>query len=388
MKFLVLLFLLISVSFSFSQNDTLTIVSYNLLNFPDGRNDCGASNINPINRTDTLRKILGYLKPAIFVACEIQTKAGADSVLTRSLNVFGTSHYQMAPFQASIGGGGALNNALYYNADKLMFLRQTPIQTSSRDINHYTLYVIDPNLGIHRDTVFIDICMAHLKAGNTTADQITRAQQTQTFRTNIDARPSMHNYIICGDMNVYSASEQCYQNLITGGSRPFFDPIASPGNWNNNGSFAAIHTQSPRTSGSYACGSNGGLDDRFDQILLTENVLTGSDHLKFIPSSYQAVGNDGQHFNSNILAAPFTTQYPDSVKRALFYQSDHLPVTLKLEVNLPIANGLGLTYSTNGPLCAGSTDGMANVTPLYGTAPFSYEWDANTGNQTTAAATA
>ena len=377
------------VSFSmilFAQNDTITLVSYNLLNFPDGRNDCGSGNVNLPNRSDSLRKIMQYLKPDILVACEIQHKDGADSVLTRSLNVFGATNYQMAPFMYSSGGGGGLNNAMYYNSDKLIFLRQKPILTDGRDMNHYTLMVKDPNISQHRDTIFIEVHMAHLKAGNGTSNAAQRASQTQTFRTYVDSKPLMRNHFFCGDYNVYTSSETCYQNLTTGGVNPFFDPIFSPGSWTSNASFAAIHTQSPRTSGGWACGAAGGMDDRFDQILVTQNVLSGQDNLNYVTNSYDAVGNDGLHYNSSLLSAPVNTQYPDSIINAIFYLSDHLPVALKLVPVLPTNNGLGLTYSTNGPLCEGNANGTATVTRLYGVAPYSIQWDANANNQTTATA--
>ncbi len=386
MKILMIFLCFTILSKAFAQNDTLTFVSYNLLNFPDGRNDCGSGNVNLPNRTDTLRKILQYLKPDIFVGCEIQTKAGADSILTRSLNVFGASNYQMAPFIYSNGGGGSLNNALFYNSDKLIFLRQKPILTSSRDINHYTLMAKDPNIAQHRDTIFIEVHMAHLKAGNSSANAAERATQTQVFRNYVETKPLMRNHIFCGDLNVYSSNEQGYQNLITGGSNPFFDPIFAPGNWTNNSAFAAIHTQSPRSSGTWACGATGGMDDRFDQILVTQNVLSGADALSYMTNSYKAVGNDGQHYNTSLLSLPVNSQYPDSVVNAIFYLSDHLPVTMKMLPNLPTSNGLGLTYVHNGPLCSGNLNGTVTVTPLYGTAPYTYLWDSNTGNQTSATA--
>jgi hypothetical protein len=386
MKIILIISFLAFVPLFKAQNDTLTIVSYNLLNFPDGRNDCGTSNINPANRTDTLRRILGFLKPDIFMACEIQTQNGADSVLTRSLNVFGATNYAMAPFQYSQGGGGSLNNAMFYNTDKLIFLRQNAIPTSSRDINHYTLYAKDPNLAQNRDTIFIEAYMSHLKAGSGSAEQATRAEQTQVFRTYVDSKPLMRNHLIGGDMNVYSSSEACYQNLISGGSVAFNDPISSPGNWNNNSSFANIHTQSTRTSGSIACGSTGGLDDRFDQILTSANVLSGSDNLTYVPNSYKAVGNDGLHFNQSLIGAPLNAQYPDSVVRALYMMSDHLPVVIKVVPHLPTSNGLALTYLHNGPLCIENANGTATVTPLHGVAPYTYLWDANANNQNTSTA--
>ena len=386
MKNILSAFVLIVSLASFAQNDTITMVSYNLLNFPNGRTDCGAGNVNLPNRSDTLRKIMQYLKPDILVACEVQTEDGADSVLTRSLNVFGATNYIMAPFVYSSGGGGSLNNVMYFNSDKLIFLRQKPIATNGRDINHYTLMVKDPNIAQHRDTIFLDVYMAHLKAGNSSSNAAQRATQTQILRTYVDSKPLMRNHFFCGDLNVYTSGETCYQTMVSTGQIPFFDPIFSPGNWNNNSSFAAVHTQSPRTSGGLACGASGGMDDRFDQILVSQNVLSGQDNVNYVANSYDAVGNDGQHYNSSLLSSPAITQYPDSVVKAIYYLSDHLPVMLEFVPVLPTTNGLGLTYVANGPLCEGSSNGTATVTPLYGVQPFAFQWDANAGSQTTATA--
>jgi hypothetical protein len=384
MRSLLLIFIF-QVSFLSAQTDTITIVSYNLLNFPNGRNDCGTSNINLPNRADTLRKILGYVKPDIFVACEIQTEAGADSILTRSLNVYGVLHYAQAEFDLT-NTDASLNNSLYYNTEKLTLQWQDVIETSPRNIDHYVLYVNDPNLGVLYDTTFIEIYMCHLKAGSGAQEQADREQQTEQLMAYIATRPQDRNHFVCGDLNVYTSNEACYQNLITG-SYALKDPINKPGNWNNNSTFANIHTQSPRTSGSYDCGSTGGLDDRFDQILVSSNVMTGSDSLKYLPNSYKAIGNDGNHFNSNLLASPVNSQYPDSIVRALFYMSDHLPVAMKAVVTYPTSNGLALYPIVDHVDCFGENNGTASIVANAGQPPYSYLWDSNAGNQTTATAT-
>ena len=103
---------------AFAQQVPLRAVSYNLLNFPDGRTDCGTSNINLPNRVDTLRKVMQYLKPDILGACEIQSEAGCDSILSRALNVFGTQHYQRALW--SPNNSGDIHNMLFFNSDKLL----------------------------------------------------------------------------------------------------------------------------------------------------------------------------------------------------------------------------------------------------------------------------
>jgi hypothetical protein len=365
---------------TYSQNTVpIRVVSYNLLNFPNGRDDCGTTNVNLPNRTDTLRKIMRYLQPDIFVGCEIQSQAGCDSILSRTLNVFGAHDYARANFVYNTSGGNDLQNMLFYKQSKLVLKEHRIVQTSVRDLNQYILYVIDPTLPLHHDTCFIEVFMCHLKAGNTTADLVDRAAQTTILKQVIASRPANRSIFVCGDMNSYTSSEQAYQNLLTG-SRPLYDPLGMPGSWTSNPTFSAIHTQSPRLTGYYACGSTGGMDDRFDHILVTQNVLSGSDSVKYVTNSYKAVGNDGNHYNTSLLALPHNTMYPDSVVNALFYMSDHLPVKLDVLVHHPLNYGLNLTYSINANTC--SPLGLsATVVPLIGTAPFSYNWGVLSGNQ-------
>ncbi|WP_343747591.1 T9SS type A sorting domain-containing protein [Fluviicola sp.] len=367
----------------FAQTVPVRIVSYNLLNFPNGRNDCGSGNVNLPNRSDTLRKIMQYLKPDIFVGCEIQTEAGCDSVLNRSLNVFGTTSYQRAQW-ISNSNGGDLQNMLFYNAAKLTLKEQRIVNTSPRDLSHYILYVNDNTLSQHHDTCFIEVFMCHLKAGSTSSDLSDRAQQTAMLRTILDGRPQGRHLFVCGDLNTYRSSEVCYQNLVSGGTSFLKDPLNAPGNWTSNSSFGYLHTQSPRTSGSTDCGITGGLDDRFDHILVSQNVMNGANDLQFVANSYKAVGNDGNHYNQSILSGS-NSQYPDSLVRALYYASDHLPVKMDMLYTLPTDFGLNLTLTFSGGTCA-SGGTSVTVQPNAGQAPYTYQWDANAGSQTGATA--
>lgn len=377
-KFLFIACVLLSFTAK-SQTDTISIVAFNVLNFPDGRDDCGTNTVVP-NRADTLRKVLNYLKPDVFVACEIQTEAGADSILTRSLNANGASNYQSALWHNNSNGGN-LNNQMYYNTNKLTFYSQDVIETSSRDIDHYVLYLNDPMLSTFYDTTFIDVYMCHLKAGQGGSNVTTRAAQTQLLMDYIGTQPTDHHHFVCGDMNVYTSSEAGYQNMITG-PLALVDPINAPGSWNNNASFASIHTQSTRTTLNLDCGSKGGCDDRFDQILVSSNVMTGADSIQYLANSYDAVGNDGNHFNTNLLNGA-NTQYPDSVVNALFYMSDHLPVAMDVVVTYPTSNGLALYPLVQSVSCAGESDGEATIVANQGQAPYTYQWDAAAGNATT-----
>ncbi|TSJ40117.1 T9SS type A sorting domain-containing protein [Fluviicola chungangensis] len=380
----VLFALLLACGFTASaQTIPLRIVSYNLLNFPNGRNDCGSGNVNLPNRSDSLRKIMQYLKPDIFVGCEIQTEAGCDSVLNRALNVFGTTHYQRAQW-VNNSFGGDLQNMLFYNAAKLTLKEQRIVQTSPRDISHYILYVKDATLPQHHDTCFIEVFMCHLKAGSASADLSDRAAQTQLLRTVLDGRPQGRHLFVCGDLNTYRSTEAGYQNLVSGGTNFLKDPLNMPGNWTTNSTFAAIHTQSPRASGSTDCGVTGGLDDRFDHIIVSQNVMNGTNLLQYNANSYKAIGNDGNHYNQSILTGS-NSQYPDSVVRALYYASDHLPVKLDMTATIPTNFGLNLTLSFASSNCqSGGTS--VTVQPNLGQAPYTYQWSANAGSQTTATA--
>jgi len=123
LKRILLPFFILFLSIGYSQTDTISIMTYNLLNFPDGSTICGSSNVTVPNRFDTLRKIMGYSQPDIFVVCELQNQKGADSILNRSLNVFGTTHYSPATFHNN-AGGASIQNMLYYNSNKLTLLSQ------------------------------------------------------------------------------------------------------------------------------------------------------------------------------------------------------------------------------------------------------------------------
>ncbi len=96
-----------------------------------------------------------------------------------------------------------------------------------------------------------------------------------------------------------------------------------------------VQSQSTHTSSS-GCAVGGGLDDRFDFILISNNVKYGNKKVKYVPGSFHVVGQDGKHFNEAVNSAPTNTSVPANVLSALYNNSDHLPVTLKITVNQPL----------------------------------------------------
>lgn len=318
--------------------DTIRAMAYNLLNFPNGRDDCGTNTVVP-DRWDSLAIIMDYVQADILMACELQTEAGADSILSRALNVNGETAFQRAAFVSNQSNGfTGLNNMVFYNSDKLVLYRQDEILTTVRDIGHYTFYLNDPNLSSTQDTNFLDVYVGHLKAGS--ADAAIRASACDSLRKYVDTASVGRNAIFGGDFNFYSSSEAGYQSLL-GGVYPFFDPINTPGDWSSDFNFAGVHTQSTRITGtSLDCGAQGGMDDRFDFILASASVMNQTNQIGYINNSYQALGNDGSIYNDAVNDPANSSNVPSNILNALHNTSDHLPVIMDMEVTYssPVLN--------------------------------------------------
>ncbi|MDR1112338.1 MAG: T9SS type A sorting domain-containing protein, partial [Bacteroidales bacterium] len=134
------------------------------------------------------------------------------------------------------------------------------------------------------------------------------------------------------DFNLYNANEPAYQQFINYSNNfyAFYDPVA--GSWNQ-----MHHTQSTHTSAtSGSCFSTGGMDDRFDFILVSPYIYYGNNRVKAIIDSYRAVGQDGNRYNQTI-NNPSNSAVPDYIANALYNLSDHIPVTMLFDISAPLA---------------------------------------------------
>jgi|6_EtaG_2_1085325.scaffolds.fasta_scaffold08916_3 hypothetical protein len=323
MKYFIVLFFLFSSLFITAQ-DTLTVMAYNILNYP-------ASNAS---KADTLKPIIKHVQPDIFLITELTSFSGINLILNDALNVDGISHYQSATYY----DGPDTDNMLFYNSNKLELYSQYEIPTSLRNISEYVLFYKSPGLGPGDDTIFIHCYMAHLKASQGWSNEQQRNQEAVVFKNYLDNKAAtLENVIFAGDMNIYGDYEAAFNTILNGGSVNLYDPINSPGLWHANSFFANIHTQSPRTAILPDGGSNGGMDDRFDWMFVSDDVRSGHNYFKYIPNSYYALGNDGNHYNQSILAAPTNTSAPQNIIEALHYMSDHLPVIMKTEIGYNVS---------------------------------------------------
>lgn len=338
------LFFIFSVGLSWGQTitDTIQFMHYNLLNYRNITNYCTSSTNSPSKKDDYMNTIVGYLMPDIITVNEMvgDGGTGANRLLTNALNQDGRNFYKQANYSAN----SSLCNMLYYNKNKFKLIRQDKIDRALnktqlvRQIDVYTLYYLDNSELELGDTNFLTIYVAHFKAGNTSSNVSERAKATEAIMDYHSTNyKSNHSYLISGDFNMYTSNEQGFINLVgdPNTSIRFKDPIRRSGSWNNNGSFATIHTQSTRVSGS--CFSGGGMDDRFDMVLCGQEVISNQRGYGYISGSYKALGNDGQHFNSSLNSGT-NNSVPAGVLNALYNMSDHLPVAMQMKINRTTAH--------------------------------------------------
>jgi len=320
-KSLLLLVILQSITFLSikAQYDTLRMMYYNTLDFP-ASGDPG--------RDLHFRTIHQYVQADVILVNELSNETGAGLILNNALNVFGTTFYQRAAFT----NGPTTNNMLFYNSEKLALHSQWYIITPLRYINEYVLFYKPDAPVPGGDTTFLYFYVAHLKANP--EDSLQRLAEVNTFRQRLDNLPNAENIFFGGDLNLYTSSEPAYQALVNSGYYVLNDPLPA-GNWHSNQGFSQIHTQSTRMV-SFGGGAIGGMDDRFDFILFSDDVLTGQNGVKYIENSCVAFANDGNRFNGSLIDLPLNPNIPDSVTYALYYMSDHLPVICDIRVDHPI----------------------------------------------------
>ena len=316
--------------------DTLTVMQYNLLyygNYNSGFADCYETNNNTQRKDECVRTIVDYVKPDIFTVCEFgATAALQNNFLRHNLNINGANYWQSDNI-INYAGENIINH-IFYDSRKLGLKKHIALRTNPRDTDVYELYLKTPNLAVG-DTVKLICIVAHLKAGQ--GYEASRRAQIQTAMDYLNQHYPHDNALIMGDFNMYGASESGYRLLTQTYSNPevlFIDPLGSAGvgEWNCNGQFAAYHTQSTR-SYSDECFSGGGLDDRFDFILMDDEIKYSYNHMRYVNNSYHAVGNDGRHYNQSVNQGS-NTAVPAEVAEALFDGSDHLPVTMKIAVDV------------------------------------------------------
>lgn len=344
--------------------DMLTVMQYNLLyygNYNSGYAECFETNNNTQRKDECIRTIVDHVKPDIFTVCEFgATAALQNDFLRHNLNINGANYWQSDNI-INYAGSNIINH-IFYDSRKLGLSKHIALRTNPRDTDIYELYLKTPSLAVG-DTIKLICIVAHPKAGQ--GYESSRRALMQKAMDHINQYYPHDNVLIMGDFNMYGASESGYRLLTQTYSNPdicFMDPLANVGGvgeWSNNSQFSAFHTQSTR-SYSDECFSSGGLDDRFDFILMADEIAFSYNHMRYVQGSYHAVGNDGNHFNMSVDQG-YNSSVPAEVAEALFDASDHLPVTMKIAVDVHLGVEDNETQSLFATVAPNPATDMAQV---------------------------
>ena len=334
-------FLVLFTSLNFGQT-RIKAMMYNILNYSD-------SEVSQ-NKTPFLSTILNEVSPDLLMVCEVVDEIGSNYLFENAIIPF-NEDFEKAPFEENQSGSYSLQQMVYYNSNKLILEESRVITADTRDINQYTFKINTENA--ENNPVRMEVFVTHLKASTGTSNRQRRLNSIQSFVSYTNTIANDSYVLFAGDFNFYTSNEEGYQYLIDNRNPIIMiDPINRPAPtfpddgvdyfnydnydstyfWNNS-SFSDIHSQSTRTSNSGLIddsGSTGGLDDRFDFIMMSENFNTSSD-LFYVNDSYQVVGNNGNCYNSQISNSNCSGTYSQTLRNALIEFSDHLPIVMEIE---------------------------------------------------------
>lgn len=272
-------------------------------------------------RNPYFRTIFSNIQPDILVVQEMHSFAGQTGFLNNVLNA-ASSGYAAGQFI----NGPDTDRSIFFKSIHFTFLSNTPISTTLRDINEFRL-----RHNSSGDTLII--YAVHLKANDTEDDRLKRAAEVDSLRERTNQLNPNSHFIVLGDFNIYSSTEPAFQKLLNQSNLGYvIDPLNLTGIFNNS-AYAIHHTQSTRTR-SFDDGATGGMDDRFDMILVSQSIIN-SNSINLVPNSTIAYGNDGNHYNDSINRPP-NTAVGQTIANALHYASDHLPVYASFNFSVPV----------------------------------------------------
>lgn len=346
---------------SFSQ-DVVKVMQYNLLYYGTNTGWCNANNNSVEEKNAYIRTILEEVRPDIMTVCEFGADESlVESFLSSNLNINGVDTWKSTPIINMASSN--IINCIFYDSDKLTMRRHSVAQSYLRDIDVYEMYFNTDELA-QGDTIELVCVVGHLKAGNGSDNKNKRKVMIQSTMNYLEKYFKEKNILIMGDFNFYDSDEPAYQlmtNSVTYPNSYFIDPLGQEGvgDWNNNYQYKNYHTQSTNAENN-GCASSGGMDDRFDFILMSENISTGRDGVRYVADSYESFGNDGNHFNESINASP-NDAVSQEVADALYHNSDHLPVILKLQVDAEVGLAENGDEKIKAEVFPNPTDGDINI---------------------------
>ncbi len=292
-------------------SEAVKVVSWNTLNFPGSTGTA---------REAYFRAVINKLNPDVLVVQEMTSQTGVNQFLSRVMNYTTPGKYAAAGFT----NGPDSDNAMFYKKSTIGYLARRQLATTLRDISVYRVKIIS-GLGLNAE---FRICSVHFKSGTSSSDKAQREYEANILRNYLNSLSKASVFLVCGDFNSYTSTDPSFVELNenrTDNDGRCKDPINKVGSWHNNSTYAKYHTQSSRAT-QFGGGASGGMDDRFDFILVP---YTNRTTLVYKSGSYKAYGNDGLHFNKSVNSGT-NSAVGATLATALYQASDHLPIVIEL----------------------------------------------------------
>lgn len=310
------------------------MASYNI----SAADSAPATGLNTILQAIGNEVVAGQSAPLDLIALqEVASQSTTTQSVVNLMNgLYGAGVYGRGNVNGASTGSGT--QGVVYNTQTLQLLSETAIGTAStagqpRQALRYRFHPI--GAGSAADFY---VYVSHFKANDDPDSANRRLVEANALRADADALGQGVQVLYVGDFNVYRSSETAYQRLLTSGAGQAFDPLHRPGDWHNSSSFVDIHTQAPAVNPPGGL-TGGGLDDRFD-FQLFSNELTDGSGFEYVSGTYRAFGNNGSVALNGNINATTSTALPGLSNRVqvlnlLTTVTDHLPVVADFRVLTP-----------------------------------------------------
>jgi len=325
--------LLVGVA-ALSSAETLRMGTWNVTNYTGtGR---GSAFQNAIYGTYQGRSFA----PDVLFAQEIESPSAAQTFRGLLNTAAGSPGDWNVIFNTLTGTSGtnANNQAMFYRTSKVHSTAVTVVASPSSTAGARQTLRFDFQLAGNATAEIFSVYNLHLKAGSSAEDQNRRQAEATSVRNNANGLTGNRQIMAVGDFN-WQTSSQAAWTTFTGSTSNndgrFFDPINTPGSWNDNNNFRFVHTQDPSGAA--------GMDDRFDLMLMGGKLGdgVGTEYVGAFGTaystttwndpnhSYRVWGNDGTSFNDTLTItgnAMVGSSIAQSLVTSATVNGGHLPV--------------------------------------------------------------
>lgn len=330
----------------------LRVATWNITNYESGRvNEFGTALYGSYEGRQ--------FAPDVLVVQELMSAVGAGNFLAILNGAAGSP----GDWAAALFVDGPDTDSCFYYRTSRVVLEQTVVVSSGGSASGHPRHAMryDFHLVGYAPTASRIVCyVAHMKSGTSSAEKLQRLNEALAIKADAKALPFGTHFMLAGDLNVKSAVESAYFLLVgdidgDDGVGRMWDPCNSRDEWGDNYNYRFLHSHD-------TTGVGGGMDDRFDQILLSGTLIDGlgMDYrgdagIRYSWStwndpnhSYRVWGNDGTTFNVPLNIATNEMVGP-TIAQALVdtgtFQG-HLPVYLELLVPPVIAAPLAVDFGS------------------------------------------